>query len=81
MMVILPFYILYYMIRKRNRQVTEVEKAELSALYENMNHKYLLQNLFYFFFFLRRLSMVFLILFFYDNPQLQMGFFTYTSLF
>jgi len=80
-MVIIPFYIAFYMLKKNGRVITEVEKNELSAIYENMNNQNLLQNLFYFFFFLRRLLMIVLILFFNNQPQLQMAFFTYTSLF
>jgi len=69
-MTMIPFYIALYMFKKRGKVITDVEKKELSAIYENMNNQNMLQNMFYFFFFIRRLSMIFLILFFNTQPQL-----------
>ena len=69
-MTMIPLSIAYYMLKKRGKVITDVEKEELSAIYENMNNQNMLQNMFYFFFFIRRLSMIFLILFFNTQPQL-----------
>ena len=68
MMVIIPFYIGYYMIRKSGKIITDAEKTDLSAIYKNMNNQNILQNLFYFFFFIRRLSIILFILFSNTQP-------------